>query len=566
MAKKTVTTKADVPTFSLSERFENYLNNNERKILYVFLGLTFLLGLLLFDTKISIGGDDSSYIQRAYNFIHKGEFPVFQGPGYPVVLALLMSVFGFNILIFKFFSLIFYTLQVWFLYKAFRNRTSPVLLWFLIGFIALNDYMLYYSSQTWSEGFYLLVQSICIYMTFRVSDISEDGKSFSDFMKESWKTWLLFGFCFLYLSITKTVAIFFIGAPVLFFLLTRQKFHALLSVVSFAVWKGINELLMKLFVSTPDSNQFELIMRKEAYNPAAGYEDLSGLIVRMFSNMNTYFSMHFYRILHFTEMPVTSKIDDTRHYTFAAILALVLISFTLLFLLRKNRTLLLAGIFGLTVSFAVFIGIHATNKQDRLLIIAMPLLMLTLAGGFKELLKKTPIMQPILYIFLSITLLISFLNTFDKIPANLKVLSRNLSGQPYYGYTPDWVNFFEMSKWCADNLPEGSVVMSRKSSMSFLVSGKDMFLGVHEVKFQNPDEWVTFFRENKVTHILDAELRVNPKKKTTMMSPDGRLVTIYINTMQRILYIVSQKYPQMFTPVHSIGQDERAYLYKVNLP
>jgi hypothetical protein len=566
MAKKTTATKAEIPATSIGERIENYLNLKEKNILYITLGLTFVMGLLLFDTKISIGGDDSSYIQRAYNFVHKGEFPVFQGPGYPLVLALLMLIFGFNILVFKFFSLIFYTLQVWFLYKAFKRRTSSILLWFLIGFVALNDYMLYYSSQTWSEGFYLLIQSICVYITFRVSDLKSDEKSLMKFTRESWKLWLLFGFCFLYLSITKTVAILFIVAPVLYFILTRQKFHALLSIVSFALCKGVYELLMKVFVSTPDSNQFELIMRKEAYNPAAGYEDLGGLIVRMFSNMNTYFSMHFYRILHFTEMPVTSKIDDPKHYATALILTLILIFFTVLFLLRKNKALLLAGIFGLTVSFAVFIGIHASNKQDRLIIIAMPFLMLTLAGGFKELLKKVQLMQVFLYAFMIITLTISFFNTFDKIPANLKVLRKNLSGQPYYGYTPDWVNFFEMSKWCADNLPEGSVVMSRKSSMSFLVSGKDMFLGVHEVKFQTPDEWVKFFKDNKVTHIMDAELRVNPKKKTSMMSPDGRLVNIYINTMQRILYIVSQKYPGIFTPVHSIGQDERAYLYKINLP
>jgi hypothetical protein len=60
----------------------------------------------LFDIRVSLSGDDSEYILRAYNFIH-GEFPTFQGPLYPIVLSPFIALFGISLPLLKMLSALF---------------------------------------------------------------------------------------------------------------------------------------------------------------------------------------------------------------------------------------------------------------------------------------------------------------------------------------------------------------------------------------------------------------------------------------------------------------------------
>ncbi|HMT29061.1 MAG TPA: hypothetical protein PKD91_07265, partial [Bacteroidia bacterium] len=69
----------------------------------------------------------------------------------------------------------------------------------------------------------------------------------------------------------------------------------------------------------------------------------------------------------------------------------------------------------------------------------------------------------------------------------------------------------------------------------------------------NADSVLNYFKSNKVTHVLLANLRRNPNKV------DGYI----INTMHRMLEPVSRKYPQKLKLVKQIGNTEPAYLYEV---
>jgi hypothetical protein len=59
----------------------------------------------------------------------------------------------------------------------------------------------------------------------------------------------------------------------------------------------------------------------------------------------------------------------------------------------------------------------------------------------------------------------------------MPVLQKNLSGNKYAGWTPDWVNYFKMSEYAAKKLPKDAVVACRKASMSFVYTGKN-FSGI----------------------------------------------------------------------------------------
>src|SRR5579864_980961 len=110
------------PTPQSEEPFwglEKYLEKNERNVILVFLLVSLIFSFFMFDIRISEGGDDSGYIQSGWNFIKLHKFPFYQGPLYPLVLAIPLSLFGINLFILKLLSVIFALGNVWFTYLAF---------------------------------------------------------------------------------------------------------------------------------------------------------------------------------------------------------------------------------------------------------------------------------------------------------------------------------------------------------------------------------------------------------------------------------------------------------------
>src|ERR1700746_2596535 len=77
VAAKTQTSRTAVQ-ITLMDKLNNWFEKNDKKIFYCLLFFSTLFSLLLFDSKVSDGGDDSSYIERAWSFLHEGKFPYFQ--------------------------------------------------------------------------------------------------------------------------------------------------------------------------------------------------------------------------------------------------------------------------------------------------------------------------------------------------------------------------------------------------------------------------------------------------------------------------------------------------------
>ena len=74
------------------QSMDGFLDQRLGWLIWVILGITFLFSLLLFDSRVSLSGDDSFYIIRAYDFIHSFKYPAFQGPLYPMVLSFLLHI------------------------------------------------------------------------------------------------------------------------------------------------------------------------------------------------------------------------------------------------------------------------------------------------------------------------------------------------------------------------------------------------------------------------------------------------------------------------------------------
>ncbi|MCW3085730.1 MAG: hypothetical protein JWP12_3096 [Bacteroidetes bacterium] len=530
-------------------KLDTWFEKHSTKLFYILLLLSTLFSLLLFDSKVSEGGDDSSYIQRAWSLLHEHTFPYFQGPAYPVFLSVFVKMFGLNVIALKFFSVICQIGFVWFTYKTFVKRIPYTVLFALISFISFNAFIQYYASQTFTETFFLFVQSICLYVTFNIIDSIDADAGWIDGIKKDYKKWLLFGFMFMLLTISKSIAFVTIAGVLLYFVLKKNYKQVVYAIVFFLIMRIIYQLLTTAIYGANDSNQLEMMLRKDLYKPELGHEGFGGMIDRFFTNFYTYMSMQMYRILNIRNVE-----NDAKYILpgLSYITAIIMGVFTFLSY-KKNKYVFFSCLYMLVLCGGVFFGVQANNMQDRLIIIAMPLIFLVLFYGAYELAKRSGILQFLVLAFAAVMLLVTIGKSSIIAEKNITALKKNLNGDVYYGYTPDWVNFLKMSKYCADSLPDSAQVLSRKPNMSFIYGNGKKFAGQYWVTTTNADSIKMEWQTKKIQYILLPNLRMIPGKN------NGRIV----NTIHRMLGPYAEKYPQNVKLVKTIGTIEKCELYEI---
>ena len=183
-----------------------------------------------------------------------------------------------------------------------------------------------------------------------------------------------------------------------------------------------------------------------------------------------------------------------------------------------------------------------------------PLLLLYLVAGCYYLFKfkQIKLLQFIFPVIAIILIFSEFKSSKEKIEEHQKVFRSHLRGNITAGMTPNWVNYINMCKWAAKNVPEDKNIASRKPSIAFIYTGK-RFHGIYKITTQDPDSLLNYLYEKELEYVVMASLRKIEAKKTQYT----------INTIQRYLYYIQQNYPKRIKPIHQIGKDEPAYLFKI---
>jgi hypothetical protein len=550
VSSKNLTARTAVQ-LTLLDRLNNWFEKNDKKVFYTLLFLSTLFSLLLFDSKVSDGGDDSSYIERAWSFIHEGKFPYFQGPGYPLALSFFVKMFGLNVIALKFFSVACQFGFVWVTYLTFRKRIPYVVLFALISFISFNNFIQYYASQTFTESFFLFLQSICLYVTFKIIDAINNDSTLIKGFQENYGKWLLFGFMFVLLAISKSIGFVAVGGVVLYFLFTRNYKQIVYAILMFLAFRFLYQIITTAEFGANTSNQLEMMLRKQLYKPQGGHEDFSGMIDRFFNNFDTYISLHIYRILNPVykhDYAITDIVPPLAYITTVVLAVFTFLSY------KKNKFIFFSSIYLISLCGGIFLGVQAQNMQDRLIIIAMPLIFLVLFYGMYELVKKYSMLQTVFILFASIMLLVTIGKSTVLAKQNATALKKNLGGDVYYGFTPDWENFLKMSKYCADSLPDSVNVLSRKPSMSFIYGNGKKFIGQWDSpENPNADSVLMGWQKQNVKYVILPNLRMNPKKN------NGKI----INNIHRMILPVYQKYRDKIRLVKTIGTIEKCELYEI---
>lgn len=546
--KKVRTSKESGPSFSLIDSMESHFSRHANNYLILCLVLAVVLSLLCFDVKISTANDDALYIESGASFAKNffGYFYLANAPLYPMILGLLIKIFGVKLIILKCFSIVFFCGGLFFLFQAFRNRIPYVILVPSLLLTSVNFPFLMYASLTYSECLYLLMIGFCFLVCFRSFDkIFAEGSTFKDHILPA----LFVGSTAFLFLITRNIALVAI-VPLTAFLIYRKKYaESAISISAFAGLYFAYRLILKV-VWHVDQSQYEgqkLIFQKDAYNPALGMETIPGYFNRLIENSQIYISQRFMYVLGFKE-----EVSGNNVLVTLVFIGLVLWS---LYLMFKNRQypLLFSTLFFCCLLGANFIALQTSWGQTRFIMIYLPLILMSLFYLLYHY-AKTVSLSEYLFPFAFFILLFSSVRlTFSNIAERLPVLIENIKGDPTYGYTPDWQNYIRMTQWCAKNLPNEMVAV-RKAPMSFIFSEGKEFAPIYNTPTQNPDSLLLPLRQEKVNYIMPAELRLDPNRYI-----EGE----FIGTVHRYMYYILQKYPDAFAFVHQEGEQEKAQLYKI---
>ncbi len=530
-------------------KLDNFFSGRDQLILWLSFALTFVFGLLLFEPKVSIGGDDSIYINRAFNFIDKGSFPLFQGPLYPMVIGVIISITGINLIVLKFFSLLCLLGHQWFTFRLFKNYLSPFSLFILMLLLSTSSAIIYYGSATYNEAFYLAIQSIFLYH-FDKSFIrnSEESPAF----KKDLKNILLSGFLLFLLSITKNIGLVAVIAVIIYFLFTKNWKIATLMIAAFVVFT-ISFNFVKSSVweikEAQISNQGSTLLLKNPYKPSDGNDDAYGFLMRLVDNSKSYLGYHFVNIFGM------AKKDDFSESPFVAFIIYALFISGFFTLFKKSRFWLFIGLFTGISFMATFIALQVYWNQERLIVAFTPLLLVYLLYVlyylFTNKIRKYASVFIILFMIVSVA---NLYRTITKIPGQTKVISKYMKGDKYYGFPEDWVNYLNMAKWVNDNLPEEAYVGCRKPGMAFIYSGGKDFYGIWKVPTNDAEVLYSKLKDAGVTHVILANIRTNPD------DPNSRI----INTVRRYLSAINKAYPGKLILVHQLEGKWPVYLYELH--
>lgn len=542
-------------TSDLFGKFENWADKNSNMLLYVFLGLSLLFSFLLFNARISEAHDDALYIEGAWRYVN--EFPKYfyiqNAPLYVMFLAVLTKIFGFKLLIFKLFNVLFNFLAVFLFYKGFKKRIPYAVLVPLLAFVSCNYLIQYYASMTFTEAFYLFLLSVFFFYFFKLNDAIETEQN----PVKLWKQWLGIGLLALLVSTTKSAGIVIVPSLLVYFIFIKQYKHAAASIVSYGAFKLMYELIVRLIWGSQNqfSAQSKILLQKDPYDASLGNEDVSGFITRVIDNCNLYFSKRFFQILGFR--------DEMSVEIYGLLTLLVIVAFifgTFITIKNNQKALFFFGIFTAAQLLLSFIILAARWDQARIVMICMPIMLVIMFGLLYHYTKKSGMGQNIYFAIVLIVCVSMLMSSFKRGSKNLPIVQKNLKGDLYFGYTPDWQNFLKCSRWCADSLPSNSFVASRKAPMSFVYANGKKFFPVYSVikkdsltQQSNPDSALAYFNANGVTHIMVGSLRINPVQNT------GQI----INTVHNIVQPIMTKYPNKLKLIHTEGLSEETYLFEI---
>jgi hypothetical protein len=254
------------------------------------------------------------------------------------------------------------------------------------------------------------------------------------------------------------------------------------------------------------STQSSSLLNKDYYNPQAGKEDLAGFVTRIIDNSNLYLSKHFLTMVGLRKADLVMTVSSM-----VSIFIYLLSIGSLLITYKKNKYLLFSGL--LTGAFLLisFVILQTKWDQSRLIIPAVPMLLLMIFSLFYYFssIKKYKLLQ----LAVPLLALLILIQSLAVTAATVKENHQN-SGR-YGGLTPDWKNYLKASEWAALNLPKEAIVACRKPSISFVYGKGRNFYGIMQLPTYSTDVFVNNWMKDDSAYVLFNYADFNGKQLST---------------------------------------------------
>jgi len=509
-------TRVAVQKKSIIASVNGFLAQRINLFAWIILGISLLFSVLLFDQKVSASGDDSFYIIRGFEFIHQFTYPSYQGPLYPIVLGLVIGLAGLNVILLKSLSVLFMLGYIWLTHLAFKNRIPPILHVSVLLIVAINSYILDFACQTYNEPFFMFLQSVLILLFFRLFiDREETPPLNKDLGRHA-----LLALVLVALILTRSIGLTAFLAVAGYFLLRGQWRNLLWCILSFAVvfmvFQGI-----KMLIWGESGQQFTTqtsgLLQKEFYNPTRGQEDLAGFLKRLFMNSHLYISRRFFTLAGFREFVVIQTIKPE-----LTLLFYLLFFGGIILAYLKNRWIFFTGLLCLVFLMVTFLILQTTWDQIRLIIPAVPFMLLLPLSFFYYLAGYKRFR--VVYWIIPVLALFMVSRVFSVTVERSREMSKNKG--KYGGLTPDWKHYIQASEWAAGNLAKTDLVACRKPSISFIHGKGKEFYGIMSVPNADIEGFFRRWKSEKTPFLAY-------KKKTLTKAP---IAPDILNRIRQALY------------------------------
>lgn len=515
---------------TLFDKINTFLEKYAWGIFWLIFGITALVSTLIYDPRVTLSGDDSGYILRAYDFYKDFKFPGYQGPLYPMVLSVVTAISGLSLFPLKLVSMLSILAFMYITFITFRKRIPYLLLFSVLFLVSINANILYYASQTFSEAFYMFMQSIVLLVFFRFF-IDRENENLN--LKQDVKRHAILALSILGAFLTRSVGAALIIGVAAYFLFNKQWKNIGLSILFFVIFYACFEGLKALIWggNIQFSSQGAQLLSKNFYAPHEGKEDLMGLIRRFIINSNLYLSNHLYIILGLQKELNTNDLSAGT-YPFLTFLTYTMAIIGLIFSFKRNKYIFFTGLIAGSSLMVTFVLLQVMWDQDRLIIPFVPMILIILFSCIYYVLefKQTKKLQFIFILIIGIMALKAISDTSEKVKDARKL--KNIFSE----LNPDWYNYLTGSHWIGKNLPEETMVACRKAEMSAIYANGKKFYGITRVPSNNVDAFIENWENNK-----DKYVAMQYKPINTEQASDDFFKNQYalLYTDRQIYYVVN---------------------------
>jgi tetratricopeptide (TPR) repeat protein len=502
-----------------------------KNTLYSLIAIQIVFIILFFDPKLHLGGDDADYIRSSMDFLNGMSFPSWHGSFYPIAIAPFVFLFGANIVLLKCLSILMSVGSLIILRNTFYKKIPDAALLFALAIYATCYSMLIYSSTTYSEPLFILLQSTTLYLFFKLEEQPLSKK----------KGWLIaFGISLFLLSITRNIGIVSIIVITIYYLAYKRWKPLMFAVVIFSALHISFNFLKRIFwnlSSVGIEGQLSRIRYRNFYNVEDGIEDNLGLIKRLWENSIIYLSNHFPKFMGL------KSYESLTYNPYSTVFIILLFVFITILAFRKNRYVFFCGLYCGVMLAITFITQQQHWNQERLILVYFPLLLIMLGYYICDLREwlypQLRFIPKALLVGLPIICAIRTLS----MDVMVRTTFANLSDDRFLGYPEQFKSYAQVSEWAGQYVPTAHTILCRKQGISS-VYGKREFLGIVTYKHSNSDSADALLMNRNISYILADNFAD-------------------MNTVRRVVEQYLNKYPLGLKMVIAMGHDSPAALLEV---